>query len=152
MRRNILILAAVMLAGAGTTFAQAQRPMIETRKVEDVGVTIIAHRRTKERLQVIEDPYTPLPDDVGDTQRTIVLGDTAIELTYVGPSTKNDVEDQIALQEYASQLVREQARAGQCWQPAENALQLDRCKDVPNDTNCRPYVVRRDCGLWGRGT
>jgi hypothetical protein len=64
MRRNILILAAVMPAAAGTTFAQAQRPIIETRKVEDAGATIIAHRRAKERRQVIEDPYTPLPDEV----------------------------------------------------------------------------------------
>lgn len=152
MRRNILILAAVMPAAAGTTFAQAQRPIIETRKVEDAGATIIAHRRAKERRQVIEDPYTPLPDEVVDTQRTLVLGDTAIELTYVGPSTKKDVEDRIALPEYASQLVREQARAGRCWRPAENALQLDRYKDMPNDANGRPYVVRRYCGLWGRGT
>lgn len=293
MRRNIRILAAVVLAAAGTAFAQAQRPMIETRKVEgtdnvyifrhgnhqamfvvtsdgviatdpiaygrpqggaayiaeirkitdkpiryliyshhhfdhiaggqafkDAGATIIAHRRAKERLEAIKDPHTPLPDEVVDTQRTIVLGDTAIELTYVGPNhsdstlvmrlpkdrliflvdlvpvgafpglgmidfypleaiesmkrilamdwdrmipghpglpgdrlgTKKDVEDQIALQEHASQLVREQARAGRCWQPAENELQLDRYRDMPNYANGRPYVVRRYCGLWGRGT
>jgi hypothetical protein len=66
--------------------------------------------------------------------------------------TKKDVADRIALQEYASQLVRDQARAGRCWQPAENELQLDRYKDMPNYANGRPYVVRRYCGLWGRGT
>ena len=187
---------------------------------KDAGATIVAHRRARERLALLKDPHTPLPDEVVDSERTIVLGDTAIELTYVGPNhsdstlvmrlpaqrliflvdlvpvgsfpglgmidyypleaiesmrrilamdwdrmipghpgvpgdrlgTKKDVEEQIALQEYASQLVREQARAGRCWFPAENELQLEKYKDMPNYAIGRAYVVCRYCGLWGRGT
>lgn len=66
--------------------------------------------------------------------------------------TKEDVEFQIALQQYASDLVKEQARAGRCWQPAENELQLEKYKDMPGYANGRAMVVRRYCGLWGRGT
>ena len=66
--------------------------------------------------------------------------------------TKEDVEFQIALQQYASDLVKEQARSGRCWQPAENELQLEKYKDMPGYANGRAMVVRRYCGLWGRGT
>ncbi|MFY9316937.1 MAG: MBL fold metallo-hydrolase [Burkholderiales bacterium] len=66
--------------------------------------------------------------------------------------TKKDVEDHIALQQYASDVVKEQARAGKCWNPAETETQFDRYKDMPGYANGRPYVVRRYCGLWGRGT
>lgn len=66
--------------------------------------------------------------------------------------TKKDVEDQIALQLHVSEVVREQARAGKCWNPAEAETQFERYKDVPGYANGRAYVVRRYCGLWGRGT
>lgn len=66
--------------------------------------------------------------------------------------TKKDVEDQIALQQHASDVVKEQARAGKCWNPAETETQFDRYKDMPGYANGRAYVVRRYCGLWGRGT
>ncbi len=42
---------------------------------KDAGATIIAHRRAKERLAVLKDPNTPLPDEVvNDGGRTIKLG------------------------------------------------------------------------------
>jgi glyoxylase-like metal-dependent hydrolase (beta-lactamase superfamily II) len=66
--------------------------------------------------------------------------------------TKKDVEDQIALQQYASDMVKAQARAGKCWNPAEAETQFEKYKDMPGYANGRPYVVRRYCGLWGRGT
>ena len=66
--------------------------------------------------------------------------------------TKKDIEDQIALQQHASDVVKEQARSGKCWNPAEAETQFDRYKDMPGYANGRPYVVRRYCGLWGRGT
>ena len=66
--------------------------------------------------------------------------------------TKKDVEDQIALQQHASDVVKEQARAGKCWNPAEAEVQFEKYKDMPGYANGRPYVVRRYCGLWGRGT
>src|SRR5438552_9754380 len=52
---------------------------------KDAGATIIAHKRAKERLAVLKDPNTPLPDQVvSDTGRTIKLGGTTLELKYFG--------------------------------------------------------------------
>ncbi len=51
---------------------------------QDAGAKIIAHKKAKERLAVLKDPATPLPDVTFDRKRTITLGGTALELTYVG--------------------------------------------------------------------
>lgn len=51
---------------------------------KDAGARIVAHRRAKERLEVLKDPNTVLPDETVDKQRTITLGGTTLELTYVG--------------------------------------------------------------------
>ena len=52
---------------------------------KDAGATFVAHRRAKERLAVLQDPDTVLPDETfGDEGRTITLGGTSIELTYLG--------------------------------------------------------------------
>jgi len=48
------------------------------------GARILAHRRAVERLNVLDDPNTVLPDEALDDQRTITLGGTTLELTYVG--------------------------------------------------------------------
>ena len=188
---------------------------------KDAGATIVAHKRATERLSVLKDPATPLPDEsVDDSGRVIRLGGKIVELSYVGINhsdstlvmrlpqdriiflvdlvpvgafpglgmidffpleamqslkkiaamdwdrmipghpgqpgdrlgTKKDVEDHIALQQHASDVVKEQARAGRCWNPAEAETQFDRYKDMPGYANGRAYVVRRYCGLWGRGT
>jgi glyoxylase-like metal-dependent hydrolase (beta-lactamase superfamily II) len=188
---------------------------------KDAGATIVAHRRARERLEVLRDPATPLPDEVVEhSGRVIRLGGRIVELSYVGLNhsdstlvmrlpqdrliflvdlvpvgafpglgmidfhpleaieslkkiaamdwermipghpgqpgdrlgTKKDVEDQIALQQYASEVVKEQARAGRCWNPAEAETQFDKYKDMPGYAAGRAYVVRRYCGLWGRGT
>jgi glyoxylase-like metal-dependent hydrolase (beta-lactamase superfamily II) len=187
---------------------------------KDAGATIVAHHRAQDRLKVLQDPATPIADEVvGDGGRVIRLGGKIVELSYVGLNhsdstlvirlvperliflvdlipvgafpglgmidfypleamesykrilamdwgrmipghpgpgdrlgTRQDVEDHIVLQQYASDLVKEQARNGRCWQPAENELQLDKYKDMPGYANGRAMVVRRYCGLWGRGT
>jgi glyoxylase-like metal-dependent hydrolase (beta-lactamase superfamily II) len=188
---------------------------------KDAGATIVAHRRAKERLEVLKDPATPLPDEVvGDNGRQITLGGTTLELSYVGLNhsdslllmrlpkekilflvdlvpvgtfpargmidyhpleslegmkkilamdwermipghpgqpgdrlgTKKDVEAQIELQQYASEAVKGPARQGKCWEPAEKEVQLEKYKDMPGYANGLPLVVRRYCGLWGRGT
>jgi glyoxylase-like metal-dependent hydrolase (beta-lactamase superfamily II) len=187
---------------------------------KDAGATIVAHQRAKDRLVQLQDPATPLPDEVvGDGGRVIRMGGKIVELSYVGPNhsdstlvvrlpqdeliflvdlvpvgafpglgmidfypleamdsfkkilamhwtrmvpghpgpgdrlgTRKDVEDQVALQQYVSDTVKEQARSGRCWQPAENELQFDKYKDMPGYANGRAMVVRRYCGLWGRGT
>jgi glyoxylase-like metal-dependent hydrolase (beta-lactamase superfamily II) len=52
---------------------------------KDAGATFIAHWRAKERLELLKDPHTVLPDSgVSDGGRTIKLGDTVLELTYHG--------------------------------------------------------------------
>src|SRR5262249_25393607 len=54
------------------------------KPVKDAGATIVALRRTQERLAQIKDPHTVMPDEVFDGHRTLTLGDTSLELTFVG--------------------------------------------------------------------
>jgi glyoxylase-like metal-dependent hydrolase (beta-lactamase superfamily II) len=51
---------------------------------KNAGARIIAHRRAGERLAVLKDPATPLPDETFDKRRTLTLGGTSLELSYVG--------------------------------------------------------------------
>src|SRR3982075_898269 len=51
---------------------------------KDAGAKIVSHKKAKERLAVLGDPATPLPDVTFDRKRTITLGGTALELTHVG--------------------------------------------------------------------
>jgi glyoxylase-like metal-dependent hydrolase (beta-lactamase superfamily II) len=53
---------------------------------KDAGATIVAHTRAKEWLLALRDPHTVLPDETVDTSRTITLGDTTLELSYLGPN------------------------------------------------------------------
>lgn len=54
------------------------------RVFKEAGARIVAHQRALERLKVLNDPNTVLPDETFDKSRTITLGGTALELTYVG--------------------------------------------------------------------
>jgi glyoxylase-like metal-dependent hydrolase (beta-lactamase superfamily II) len=51
---------------------------------KDAGAKIVAHKRAKERLAALKDPETPLPDETFDKTKTLKLGGTTLELTYVG--------------------------------------------------------------------
>ena len=51
---------------------------------KDAGAKIIAHQKVKERLAVLKDPATPLPDETFADKKTIVLGGTTLELAYHG--------------------------------------------------------------------
>ena len=51
---------------------------------KDAGAKIVAHKRAKERLALLKDPHTPLPDEVIEKSRTIKLGGTTLELSYIG--------------------------------------------------------------------
>ena len=68
--------------------------------------------------------------------------------------TKKDVEDQLALM--ARRLRRGQevaAREGKCWEPASRRrVKLREYESWPGYQAGLPLVVRRYCGLWGRGT
>jgi glyoxylase-like metal-dependent hydrolase (beta-lactamase superfamily II) len=187
---------------------------------KDAGAKIIAHKRAKERLAVLKDPTTPLPDETIDKKRTLNLGGTTLELTYVGLNhsdstlvmrlpkekivfvvdllpvgtlpargiidfypleaesaikqvlamdwerlipghpgapdgrlgTKKDAQDQLAFLQDASETVKAAAREGKCWEPAEKELELPKYSSWPNYKAALPFVLRRYCGLWGRGT
>lgn len=187
---------------------------------KEAGATIVAHRRAKERLEVLKDPHTPLPDEtLGDDGRVIRLGGTILELSYVGLNhsdstlvfrlpkerllfvvdilpvgtvpgrgmidfhpmeaedsiqkilamewdrmipghpgpgdrlgTKQDVADQLQFLRDASEAVKIAARAGKCWEPAEKEVTLPKYEKWPGYAAGMPFVLRRYCGLWGRGT
>ena len=187
---------------------------------KDAGAKIVAHKKAKERLAVLKDPATPLPDETMDKKRTIKLGDTALELTYLGLNhsdssivmrlpkeklifvvdflpvgtlpgrgmidfypleaensikqvlaldwerlipghpgapegrlgTKKDAQDQLTFLQDASEAVKVEARAGKCWEPAEKEVKLPKYSSWPNYDTALPFVLRRYCGLWGRGT
>lgn len=51
---------------------------------KDAGAKFIAHKRTKERLAIIKDPATVMPDQAVGDKHTIRLGGTTLELHYLG--------------------------------------------------------------------
>ena len=185
---------------------------------KDAGAKIIAHKRAKERLAVLKDPATPLPDETMDKKRTLNLGGTTLELTHVGLNhsdssivmrlpkeklifavdfipvgtlpgrgmidfypleaeksikqvmamdwerlipghpgvpegrlgTKKDAQDQLTFLQDASEAVKVEARAGKCWDTVEK--EMPKYANYPNYEAALPFVLRRYCGLWGRGT
>jgi glyoxylase-like metal-dependent hydrolase (beta-lactamase superfamily II) len=186
---------------------------------KDVGAKIIAHKKVKERLAVLKDPATPLPDETFTDKKTIQLGGTTLELTYHGLNhsdstivmrlpkekiiftvdtvpvgqfpgrgmidsyvlewedflqklyvmdwerlipghpgvggrlgTKQDVQNLLALMQDASSAVRAEAQLGKCWEPVEKEMKLPKYASWPGYENGLPFVLRRYCGLWGRGT
>jgi glyoxylase-like metal-dependent hydrolase (beta-lactamase superfamily II) len=187
--------------------------------VKDAGATIVAHKRAKERLEPLKDPNTPLPDELVDTNRTITLGGTSLELSYVGLNhsdstlvmrlprekivfivdllpvgrmpgrgmidfypleaedsikkiiamdwerlipghpdsggrlgTKKDVEDQLKLLQEASAEMKKMGQEGKCWDTAEKEFKLPNYANWPGYEQGLPFIARRYCGLWGRGT
>lgn len=51
---------------------------------KNAGARFIAHANAKARLERLQPPGVVLPDEVVDTQRSLTLGGTTLELTYVG--------------------------------------------------------------------
>ena len=186
---------------------------------KDAGATFIAHRRAKERLTVLKDPHTILPDETFDDKRTIRLGNTTVELTYMGLNhsdstivmslprekiiytvdtvpvggflgrgmidsypmeweeflkklgamdwqrlipghpgaggrlgTKQDAQDILGLLQHASAEVKVAAQEGKCWDGVEREMKLPKYASWPGYEAGLPFVLRRYCGLWGRGT
>jgi glyoxylase-like metal-dependent hydrolase (beta-lactamase superfamily II) len=187
---------------------------------KDAGAKFVAHKRAKERLTVLQDPHTVLPDETVDKSRTIKLGNTALELTYLGLNhsdsmllmrlpkekiiftvdwlpvgslpgrgmidsyplewensikkvlamdwerlipghpgapdgrlgTKKDVQDLLAFLQDASAEVKTAAREGKCWDTVEKEMKLPKHAHWRNYETALPFVLRRYCGLWGRGT
>lgn len=187
---------------------------------KDAGARVIAHERAKERLAVLKDPHTVLPDEtVSDKGRTITLGGTKLELKYVGLNhsdstlvmrlpkekiifvvdlipvasipgrgmidfyplesedsikriiamdwerlipghpgpggklgTKEDARNLLTFLQDASSEVQKAAREGKCWDAAEKEVKLPKYENWAGYQNNLPFVLRRYCGLWGRGT
>ena len=185
---------------------------------KQAGARIVAHKNAKQRLEILNEPHTVIPDETVDRQRTITLGGTSLELTHIGPNhsdstlvmrlpkerlvfvvdllpvgqipgrgmidfypleaeqsikqilsmdwdrlipghpgaggrlgTKKDVQDQLTFLQEASAAVRAEAREGRCWDPVESQLKLPKYASWPNYEANLPFVLRRYCGLWGRG-
>ena len=187
---------------------------------KDAGATVVALKRTQERLAQIKDPNTVMPDEVFDGHRTITLGDTALELTFAGLNhsdnsivmrlpkqkvlfavdfipvgsfpgramidsyplewedslksvmsmdweklipghpgapngrlgTKQDVQNVLTILQDASAAVKPEAQAGKCWDAVEKDMKLPKYESLPGYAAGLPLVLRRYCGLWGRGT
>jgi glyoxylase-like metal-dependent hydrolase (beta-lactamase superfamily II) len=66
--------------------------------------------------------------------------------------TKDDAKQLLVMLQDMSAEAKEQARAGKCWQPAENELKFSKYASMPGYEQARPLIARRYCGLWGRGT
>jgi glyoxylase-like metal-dependent hydrolase (beta-lactamase superfamily II) len=189
------------------------------RAFKEAGARVIAHERAKQRLEVLKDPNTVLPDETVGRRRTITLGGTTLELTHVGLNhsdstlvmrlprerllfvvdllpvgqipgrgmidfypleaeqsirqilamdwdrlipghpgadgrlgTRKDVEDQLTFLQDASAAVKAEAQQGRCWDPVESQLKLPKYASWPNYEANLPFVLRRYCLLWGRGT
>jgi glyoxylase-like metal-dependent hydrolase (beta-lactamase superfamily II) len=186
---------------------------------KDAGAVILAHRQAKVRLAALMDPHTPLPDETVGDSSTLRVGDTVVEMSFVGLNhsdstlvfrlpkerllfvvdllpvgtfpgrgmidfypleaedsikkilamdwdrlipghpapgdrlgTKKDVQDQLTLLQDASEAVKVAAREGKCWDTAEKELKLPKYESMPGYAGGLPFVLRRYCGLWGRGT
>ena len=187
---------------------------------KDAGAKFLAHKRAAERLKQINDPHTVLPDETMGDKKTVKLGDTTLELTYLGLNhsdssivmrlpkdkllfvvdfipvgtfpgrgmidaypleweesmkkvlamdwdrmipghpgqpggrlgTKDDVQQQLALLQEVSAAVKAEAQAGGCWDKVEKEMKFPKYEKWPGYEAGLPMVLRRYCGLWGRGT
>jgi glyoxylase-like metal-dependent hydrolase (beta-lactamase superfamily II) len=187
---------------------------------KDAGAVIVSHKRAWELLNSLKDPHTVLPDATVGDNWTITLGDTTLELSYLGLNhsdstivmrlpkqkvlfavdfipigtvpgrgmidfypleaedslkkvlamdwdklipghpgapggrlgTKKDVQDQLTFLQDASAAVKAEAQAGKCWDGVEKELKLPKYQSWPGYEQNLPFVLRRYCGLWGRGT
>ena len=66
--------------------------------------------------------------------------------------TKKDAEDQLAILQAASAEMKKLAQDGKCWDTAEKEFRLAGYESWPGYANGLPFIARRYCGLWGRGT
>jgi glyoxylase-like metal-dependent hydrolase (beta-lactamase superfamily II) len=66
--------------------------------------------------------------------------------------TKKDVEDQLKLLQVASAEGKRLGQAGRCWEPGEKEFKIEGFESWPGYAAGLPFIARRYCGLWGRGT
>jgi glyoxylase-like metal-dependent hydrolase (beta-lactamase superfamily II) len=66
--------------------------------------------------------------------------------------TKHDVTQQLQLLRDASATMKPLAQAGKCWDAAEQEFKMEKYVTMPGYNAGLPFMARRMCGLWGRGT
>jgi glyoxylase-like metal-dependent hydrolase (beta-lactamase superfamily II) len=66
--------------------------------------------------------------------------------------TKDDVQQQLTLMQEVSAAVKSEAQAGGCWDRVEKEMKFPKYEKWPGYEAGLPMVLRRYCGLWGRGT
>lgn len=66
--------------------------------------------------------------------------------------TKQDAQAMLKLLQDASAEMKTLAREGKCWDAAEKEFKLAGYEGWPGYANGLPFIARRYCGLWGRGT
>jgi glyoxylase-like metal-dependent hydrolase (beta-lactamase superfamily II) len=66
--------------------------------------------------------------------------------------TKDDARNVLVLYQDASAEMKKMGQAGKCWDEAEKEFKLPKYESMPGYANGLPFVARRYCGLWGRGT
>ena len=66
--------------------------------------------------------------------------------------SKKDAQDQLALLRTASSEMKSLAQSGKCWDTAEKEFKLTGYESWPGYESGVPFIARRYCGLWGRGT
>ena len=66
--------------------------------------------------------------------------------------TKDDVQKQLTMLEDVSNEVKAAAREGKCWDAVEKEVKVPKYESWPNYAAALPFMLRRYCGLWGRGT
>jgi glyoxylase-like metal-dependent hydrolase (beta-lactamase superfamily II) len=185
---------------------------------KDAGATIVGHVNVRRRLAPLNDPNTPLPDQLVRNNRTINLGGTTLELRYVGRNhsdstlvmrlprekiifvvdllpvgrmpgrgmidfypleaeqsikrilamdwerlipghldggrigSKKSVEEQLKLLQLASAEGKRLGQSGKCWLPGEKEFTIAGYEKFEGYASGLPFVARRYCGLWGRGS
>jgi glyoxylase-like metal-dependent hydrolase (beta-lactamase superfamily II) len=66
--------------------------------------------------------------------------------------TKQDVQNLLVLLQDASAEMKKLAQEGKCWDAAEKEFKLQKYAEWPGYQNGLPFIARRYCGFWGRGT
>ena len=66
--------------------------------------------------------------------------------------TKQDVQNLLTLLQDASAEMKALARDGKCWDTAEKEFKMEKYANWPGYQNGLPFIARRYCAFWGRGT
>ena len=66
--------------------------------------------------------------------------------------TKEDAKQALVLLQEASAEIKKLARDGKCWDPVEKDFKMPKYESWPGYAGGLPFIARRYCGLWGRGS